>query len=154
MAHSISIRAVDRLAISGADRSRVCSLAFRPSRFFVCRIEEVLADFFLCDDLKLAGMPEVAWDLLHSIVRAKLDERVTVDAAFSPALAQDACTSASTIVCPPRSSLALSALCNSWIGGPQRMDIIDLGGVWLCPYELSPGFAAAWWGFRGGNRSW
>jgi len=85
MAHSTSIRAVDHFAVSGADRSRVCSLAFRPSRFFACRIEDVLADFFLCDDLELVGMSQVAWELLHSTVVAKLDERVTVDAAFSPA---------------------------------------------------------------------
>lgn len=50
----------------------------------MCRIEQLLADFFSCDDLSLAAMPQVAWELLQSTVRAGLDERVTVDAVFSP----------------------------------------------------------------------
>ena len=87
MAHSTSIRAPDRFAASSDAGSRACSLVFQPSRFFVCRIEQVLADFFLCDDLRLAAMPEVARDLLQSTVRSRLDERVAVDAVFSPAIA-------------------------------------------------------------------
>ena len=87
MAHSTSIRAADRFALSDA-RSRVCSLIFQPGRFFVCRIEQVLADFFSCEDSSLAAMPQVTWELLHSIVRAKLDDKVTVDAVFSPSRAR------------------------------------------------------------------
>ncbi len=66
----------------------MCSLDFRPSRFFGCRVEKVLSEFFSCDDPSLEKMPEAIWDLTQGTVRPGLDDRVVVEAAFSPRRAQ------------------------------------------------------------------
>ena len=70
--------------MAGEVGGRVCSLDFRPIRFFGCRVEKVLAEFFSCDDPALAKMPEAIWDLTQGAVRPGLDDRVLVEAAFSP----------------------------------------------------------------------
>lgn len=62
----------------------MCSLDFRPRRFFSRRVEAVLADFFASENPLLAGMPKALWDLSQGIVRPGLDDRVTLDATFSP----------------------------------------------------------------------
>ena len=62
----------------------MCSLDFRPSRFFGCRVEQVLADFFASEEPLLAGMSEAFWDLSQGTIRPGLDDRVTLVANFSP----------------------------------------------------------------------
>lgn len=84
MAQSTSAYHPSRSSFSGEVGGRVCNLDFRPSRFFGCRIEKVLAEFFCCEDKSLAKMPEAIWDLTRGVVRPGLDDRALVEAAFSP----------------------------------------------------------------------
>ncbi len=84
MAHSSSTYRPSRSSFVGEAGGRVCSLDFRPSRFFGCRVDKVLSEFFSCDDPDLAKMPEAIWDLTQGTVRPGLDDRVLVEAVFSP----------------------------------------------------------------------
>ncbi len=73
-----------RSSRSGEVGGCVCSLDFRPSRFFGCNVEKVLAEFFTCGDPRLAGMPDAFWDLTQGTIRPILDDRVVIEAQFSP----------------------------------------------------------------------
>ena len=71
------------LGLKGAS-GRVCSLDFRPSRFFGCQVEKVLAEFFSSEQPELGAMPDAFWDLTQGTVRPALDDRVVVEASFCP----------------------------------------------------------------------
>jgi len=76
----------------GERGGRVCSLDFRPSRFFGCRVEKVLAEFFSVQDPRLGAMADAFWDLSQGTIRSGLDDRVTVEAAFDPSRGRGSAT--------------------------------------------------------------
>lgn len=86
MARSSSLRTNGRSPAKRELGARVCRLDFRPSRFFGCRVERVLADFFASEHPQLEGIAEAFWDLTQGTIRPGLDDRVTLDANFSPEL--------------------------------------------------------------------
>lgn len=63
---------------------RVCSLHFRPRRWFGCRLEKILGDFLETSDVRLSGLRQAALDLLTGVVRRQGDERVLVSAHQIP----------------------------------------------------------------------
>lgn len=58
----------------------VCSLSYRPRRWFGYRLEEVLAEFLSNEEPRLSGLRAAIVDLLRGAVRSDLDERVLVSA--------------------------------------------------------------------------
>lgn len=74
-----------RLTPSLSPASRVCRLDFRPRRYFGCRAERALAEFFRCDEPTLLALPSAFRDLTQGVVRPSLDDRVLVEAGFAPA---------------------------------------------------------------------
>jgi hypothetical protein len=63
---------------------RVCSLHFRPRRWFGCRIERILGDFLQTDDVRLSGLREATLDVLSGTVRRQGDDRVLLSAHHTP----------------------------------------------------------------------
>lgn len=63
---------------------RVCSLHFRPRRWFGCRLDRLLGDFLKSDLRHLSGLAETTVDLLARVVRKQGDDRVLVSAHQQP----------------------------------------------------------------------
>jgi len=63
---------------------KVCSLHFRPRRWFGCRLDRLLGDFLKSDLQHLAGLGETTVDLLARVVRKQGDDRVLVSAHHHP----------------------------------------------------------------------
>ena len=68
------------------DGGRMCSLEYRPRRWFGCRLEKIVGDFFQTDDATAAGLRVAVLDLLRGAVRHEFDERVLVNAHHAPDL--------------------------------------------------------------------
>jgi hypothetical protein len=63
---------------------KVCSLHFRPRRWFGQRLERILGDFLASDAVHLAGLREATLDLLAGVVRKQGDDRVLLSAHHLP----------------------------------------------------------------------
>ncbi|OQX70006.1 MAG: hypothetical protein B6A08_02240 [Sorangiineae bacterium NIC37A_2] len=67
-----------------AQGGRVCSLEYRPRRWFGFRLERILDDFFATEKA-LVGLSQAVHDLLQGVVRPSLDRLVRVSAHHSRA---------------------------------------------------------------------
>jgi hypothetical protein len=94
---------------------RVCSLHYRPRRWFGCRLERIVSDFVETRDPRLSGLPRAVGDLLIGAVRNHEDRRVMVSAHHSPEKALVRVTVTIFYALPTEDPVHLDAIVE-WLG--------------------------------------
>lgn len=106
-----------RLATSGG--GRVCSLHFRPRRWFGCRLDRIVTEFLETTEPQLFGVALSVADLLRGVVRNREDDRVLVSAHHNPALGEALVAVTVVFRLPTEDKAHLDAIV-AWLGRANK----------------------------------